>query len=101
MDNQSIGKEKYDINKLRGWQRSQLKILKEFVLRDIVPQTILSGASGYRTGSHAIGGSITPLTRANLIQKAGRDDKGDMTWQLNEDKVDRKTLGDLLDEIKV
>lgn len=92
-------KNKYNLNLLRGWQRSQLKLLKEFVINPVVFQTRLSGASGLRPGSHELGGKITALTRAKLIVKAGRDDNGQMTWQLNDEEVDRQQLLDFLKRI--
>ena len=61
---------------------------------------MLSGASGYRAGSHQLGGSITPLTRAGLIQKAGKDENGQL-WQLNEEKADKQTLEELLESLKI
>lgn len=90
---------KYNLDLLRGWQRSQLKLLKEFAINPWITQTRISGASGMRPGSHAIGGKITALTRAKLIVKAGKDDNGQMTWQLNEEEVDRQKLLDFLKRI--
>lgn len=94
-------KEAYNVNLLRGWQRSQLKLLKEFVTNDLVSQTRLSGASGLRAGSHVLGGKMTALARAGLIVKAGKDDDNNWLWQLNEKRIDRKTVQNLLDEIKI
>lgn len=93
--------EPYNLKLLRGWNRSQLSLLRHFSNNVFISQTMLSGASGYPAGSHALGGKITPLIRANLILKAGKDDNGQMTWQLNEKQVDRQTLKDILDELKV
>lgn len=87
----------FNLNLLRGWQRSQLKLLKEFTLTDLVPQAKLSLASGSTVGSHELGGKLTALTRADLIQKAGKDDNGQWIWQLNEEKVPRETLKDFLE----
>lgn len=89
-----------DLNILRGWQRSQLKLLKEFASKPFISQLRLSGVSGLRQGSHEIGGKITALTRSNLIIKAGRDENGQV-WQLNEDKVNRKRLLDFIKKIGV
>lgn len=89
------------VNSLRGWQRSQLKILKEFITNDFLTQTKISGASGYPCGSNALGGKITPLVRAGLIEKAGKDDNGQFVWQFNEKKADKKTIQDLLDEMNI
>lgn len=92
--------EKYNINLLRGWQRSQLKLLKEFTINPFVSQTMLSGASGYPAGSHQLGGSITPLVRENLIIKAGKDETGQL-WQLNEEKVEKTELQKLLESLGI
>lgn len=91
----------YDLNLLRGWQRDQLKLLKEFSANRLVNQTRLSGASGMRQGSHELGGKLTALTRADLIVKAGRDENGQWMWQLNEDKVDRDRLLDFLKKLEI
>lgn len=91
----------YDLNLLRGWQRDQLKLLKEFSANRLVSQTRLSGASGMRQGSHELGGKLTALTRADLIVKAGRDENGQWMWQLNEDKVDRDRLQDFLKKLEI
>ncbi|MGB4966238.1 MAG: hypothetical protein WBO77_03980 [Microgenomates group bacterium] len=93
--------DKYDISLLRGWQRSQLKLLKEFTLKPRVSQALMSNASGSTIGSHELGGKITPLTRANLIQKAGKDDNGQQEWQLNNEKVNKTELQKLLEEIGI
>ncbi len=90
-----------DLNLLRGWQRSQLKLLKEFTFNDLVSQTRLSGVSGLQQGSHALGGKITALTRADLIVKAGRDDNGQWLWQLNEDKVERNKLKEFFKKLGI
>ncbi len=92
--------EKYNINLLRGWQRSQLKILKEFILSPFISQAKISNASGYPAGSNQIGGSITPLTRAGLILKAGKDENGQL-WQLNEEKVKKTELQELLKSLGI
>jgi len=89
-------KDRYNVNLLRGWQRSQLKMLGEFTKVNLVPQAHLANVSGSPVGSHELGGKMTALTRAELIQKAGKDENGQWLWQLNEDKVDRETLGDFL-----
>jgi hypothetical protein len=89
------------VNTLRGWQRTQLKLLKEFVAHDFLNQTKISGASGCPAGSNALGGKITPLTRAGLIEKAGKDDDGQFVWKFNDKRADRKTIQDLLDEMDI
>ena len=91
----------FDLNLLRGWQRSQLKLLKEFTNNRLLNQARLSGASGMRQGSHELGGKLTALTRADLIVKAGRDEKGQWLWQLNEEKVDRKRLLDFIEKLGI
>ena len=88
---------KYNLELLRGWRRNQLRILQEFALNKTVSQVRLSGVSGVRAGSHALGGKITPLVRANLIRKAGRDGEDNYVWALNEDEVDREDLVTYLD----
>jgi hypothetical protein len=93
--------DKYNLNLLRGWQRSQLKLLGQFTKTVVVPQTMLSTASGSTVGSHELGGKITALTRAGLIQKAGKDDNGQWLWQLNEDKTDKETLKDFLKSLDI
>lgn len=98
---QSMADIKYDLNLLRGWQRSQIRLLKEFATNQLVNQTLISGASGMRQESNALGGKITALTRAKLIQKAGKDDDGKMQWQLNEDKVDREKLTEFIEKLGV
>lgn len=98
MDQQSLA---YDLNLLRGWQRSQLKLLKSFVEMELVPQAKLSMASGSRVGSHELGGKLTALTRAELIQKAGKDENGQWIWQLNENLVKRDELKDFLVSLKI
>ena len=90
-----------DLNVLRGWQRSQLKLLKEFTANRLVSQTRLSGASGLPQGSHAMGGKITALTRANFIVKAGRDENKNWLWQLNEDRVKRNDLEDFFKKLGI
>jgi len=100
MDNQGHNGE-YNLNLLRGWQRSQLKLLGQFVSMDLVPQTKLSNASGSPVGSHELGGKITALTRSGLIQKAGRDENGQWVWQLNEQTTDKETLGEFLKSLGI
>lgn len=99
MDSQST--DNYNLNLLRGWQRSQLQLLKEFAANPLVSQTMISGASGMRQGSHALGGKLTALTRSELIVKAGRDDNGQWLWQLNEEKVERQKLLDFIERLGV
>lgn len=91
----------YDTNLLRGWQRSQLKLLKQFTIQSLVPQTLLSNASGTTAGSHELGGKLTALTRAKLIQKAGKDENGQWLWQLNEEKLEKQTLKEFLESIGI
>lgn len=100
MDNSQTEDEKFNLSLLRGWQRSQLKLLKEFTLAPFISQTRISNASGYPAGSHQIGGSITPLTRAGLIIKAGKDETGQL-WQLNEDNVEKTELQKLLESLGI
>lgn len=78
-----------------------MQLLKELTKRPLVSQIMISGASGLRPGSYEIGGKITALSRAKLIQKAGRDENGQMLWQLNEERVDRKNLMDFLDTLNI
>lgn len=92
--------EKYNLSLLRGWQRSQLKLLKEFTLSPFISQTKLSNVSGSPVGSHELGGKITALTRGNLILKAGKDEDGQL-WQLNEEKVEKNELKDLLESLGI
>ncbi len=92
---------KFNLQLLRGWQRSQLKLLKEFTIRDIVPQTKLSLVSGSPEGSRELGGKLTALTRSELIVKAGKDNKGSWVWQLNEEKVEKETLKDFLEKLGI
>jgi hypothetical protein len=101
MDNQANRKREYSLDLLRGWQRSQLKLLGQFAKMTLVPQTMLSNASGSPVGSHELGGKLTALTRAGLIQKAGRDDNGQWLWQLNEQTTDRETLQDFLKSLGI
>lgn len=91
----------YDLNLLRGWKRDQLKLLKEFTLRPTISQSLISTASGATIGSHELGGKITALTRANLIEKAGRDDDGSFVWQLNEKKVDKDDLKEFIEKLGI
>ena len=92
---------KYNLNLLRGWKRDQLRLLREFAKENVLFQTRLSGASGMTQGSQALGGKITPLVRANLIKKVGRDSEGNFVWTLDEGTVDRKTLISYLDEFSL
>jgi hypothetical protein len=93
--------DKYNLNLLRGWKRDQLRLLKKFAEESILSQAMLSGASGMARGSRALGGKITPLVRANLIKKVGRDKDGNYVWTLDENTVDRKTLVSYLDEFNL
>ena len=94
------GGDKYNLDLLRGWQRSQLKLLKEFTIRPLIPQSLISTASGATVGSHELGGKITALTRADLISRAGRDENGQQIWQLNKD-IDKIELLKILEEIGI
>ncbi len=94
-------KNDFNLGLLRGWQRSQLRLLREFTIQNLVPQRKLSLASGTKVGSHELGGKLTALTRAELIQKAGKDEEGQWLWQLNEEKVKKETLKDFLDSIGI
>lgn len=100
MDIQS-NDEKYNLNLLRGWQRSQLKLLKEFTVSPLISQVKLSNASGSPVGSHELGGKLTALTRADLILKAGKDDDGQWLWQLNEEKVEKTSLLEFLESLGI
>lgn len=91
----------YDLNLLRGWKRSQLKLLKLFTKMDDVSQPYMAMASGSMIGSPELGGKMTALTRANLIRKAGIDDDGYQCWQLNEDKVDKNYLEEMLESLHI
>ncbi len=91
----------YDLNLLRGWKRDQLKLLKEFTLKPIVSQSLMSTASGATIGSHELGGKITALTRANLIEKVGRDEDGSFLWRLNESVVDKNKLKEFLVDLDI
>lgn len=86
----------FNLNLLRGWQRTQLRMLQELADKIVVPQSRLANASGSTVGSHELGGKMTALTRSELMIKAGKDENGQTLWQLNEDKVKRETLGDFL-----
>ena len=94
-------KNEFNLDLLRGWQRSQLRLLGEFTLHDQVPQSFIGNASGTTTKPHELGGKITALTRAGLIQKAGKDENGQWMWQLNEKKVEKNVLKDFLDSIGI
>jgi hypothetical protein len=48
-----------------------------------------------------LGGKITPLVRANLIEKVGRDKDGQFLWTLNERAVNRKALEEFLEPFKL
>lgn len=100
MDDQGA-KSDFNLNLLRGWQRSQLKLLGKFTVNNTVPQTMLANASGSTVGSHELGGKITALTREGLIQKAGKDENGQWLWQLNEEKTDKETLKDFLESLDI
>jgi hypothetical protein len=91
----------YNLDLLRGWKRSQLKLLKLFTKMDYVSQPYMAMASGSMLGSPELGGKMTALTRADLIQKVGVDDDGYQCWQLNEDRVNKQTLRDLLDSMSI
>jgi hypothetical protein len=91
----------YDLNLLRGWQRSQLKLLKLFTKMNQVSQYAMSNVSGSIIGSPELGGKITALTRAHLIEKVGKDDDGTQLWQLNENKVEKSSLENFLDKLKI
>lgn len=91
--------EEFDLNILRGWQKSQLELLKTFAINPIVPQTMISGASGSPVSSNQLGGKITPLVRHDLIVKAYKDTDGRNVWQLNEDRVERETLLDFISKL--
>lgn len=93
--------EKFNLTLLRGWQRSQLKLLKEFTIRPLISQALMSTASGATIGSHELGGKITALTRANLIVKAGKDDNNQWLWQLNEEKIEKTELQRFLESIGI
>lgn len=101
MDYHQTEDRKYDLSLLRGWQRSQLKLLKEFTLSPFISQTRLSNVSGSQVGSHELGGKITALTRANLILKAGKDDDGQSLWQLNKEKIEKQTLKEFLESLGI
>ena len=94
-------KNNFNISLLRGWQRSQLELLGVFAVHDLVSQAHMSNASGATAGSAELGGKITALTRAGLIQKAGKDDNGQWMWQLNEQKVEKNDLKNFLDSIGI
>lgn len=93
--------EKYNIKLLRGWQRSQLKLLKEFTLTPLVSQSRMADASGSPVKSHELGGKMTALTREDLIVKAGKDDDGQWLWQLNEEKIEKTELQKFLESIGI
>ena len=76
-----------------------MALLKLFAEKPVITQTYISGASGLRPGSFEMGGKITALARSKLIQKAGRDENGQMMWQLNEKRVNREELEKLLDSL--
>lgn len=97
----SVKDQDYNLSLLRGWQRSQLKLLKAFTLTPLVSQTKMAGASGSPVKSQELGGKITALTRADLIVKAGKDDNGQWLWQLNEKKVEKTELQKFLESIGI
>ncbi len=100
MDDHSKEDEKFNLSLLRGWQRSQLKLLKEFTISPFISQTKLSNVSGSPVGSHELGGKITALTRADLIVRAGKDESGQL-WQLNEEKIEKTELQKLLESLGI
>lgn len=91
----------YDLNALRGWQKSNLGLLKVFSENIVVSPSMISGASGSPIGSQQYGGKLTPLVRNELIVKAYKDDGGSFAWQLNEDKVNRSELKEFLNKIGI
>lgn len=97
MDDQS----EFNLNSLRGWQRKQLALLRVFADHIVVPQTMISLASGASQSSSALGGKITPLIRHNLILRAGKDSNGKFVWQLNEENVDRVALKNFLASLDI
>lgn len=97
----TVKDQEFNLSLLRGWQRSQLKLLKEFTVRPLISQALMSTASGATVGSHELGGKITALTRANLIVKAGKDDNNQSLWQLNEKKVEKTELQKFLESIGI
>lgn len=99
-DSQST-EEKFNLSLLRGWQRSQLKLLKEFTIRPLISQALMSTASGATVGSHELGGKITALTRADLIMKAGKDNNNQWLWQLNGKKVEKTELQKFLESLGI
>lgn len=101
VDDSQSTEEKFNLNLLRGWQRSQLKLLKEFTIEPLISQTMMSTASGATVGSHELGGKITALTRANLIQKAGKDNNGQWLWQLNEERVEKTELQRFIESLGI
>ena len=44
----------FDLESLRNWNRSQLKLLKIFVRNDLVTQKMLAGATGMTPKSNAL-----------------------------------------------
>lgn len=93
--------EDFNLNSLRGWQREQLKLLKKLVDYRIVNGAAMANASGTAVKSSEFGGKITALTRAGLMVKAGREKDGNNVYQLNENKVERKTLKDFLEKLGI
>lgn len=89
-----------NLNSLRGWQKSQLELLKVFTENKVVSPTLILGASGSPIGFQQFGGKLTPLIRHDLIKKAYKED-GKFTWQLNEERVNRSSLSEFLDNIGV
>ena len=91
----------FDLESLRNWNRSQLKLLKIFVRNDLVTQKMLAGATGMTPKSNALGGKITALSRSGLILKAGKDESGEWLWQLNDNKVKKDDLQLFLEKLGV
>ncbi len=69
-----------------------MKLLSLFTERPVISQVMMSGASGCRPGSFELGGKMTALARAKLIEKCGRDENGQLLWQLNKKKTALKEL---------
>ena len=91
----------FDLNLLRGWKREQLKILKKLATSTVVSQAMMANASGTAVRTPELGGKLTALTRADLMLKAGKDKDGQFLWQLNEEKVEKKTLKDFLEKLDI
>lgn len=95
------GSPNFNLSLLRGWKREQLKLLLTFSQESVVSQARLSGVSGMKPGSCELGGKITTLVRAKLIEKVGRDKDGQFLWTLNERAVNRKALEKFLEPFKL